>query len=207
MNREKDCLVSVVAPLHNDARVVVSFVQELHAQLAARYENFEMILVDDGSTDNTRQVIDTLLAQVEWLHRPGGGPDWTGCGKAGQEASACLLSSGLAEVWTKPADVGALVWRERAFEVVLDGVWISGVFDRVVIWLDPKQRPARAVVYDFKTDRNVATDLSIAAERHSEQIELYRQVLAVLTGLGVDKIGAEVVFTGLGRKVRVGKHS
>jgi len=148
-----------------------------------------------------------LLAQVEWLHRPGGGPDWTGCGKAGQEASACLLSSELAEVWTKPADVGALVWRERAFEVVLDGVWISGVFDRVVVWLDPKQRPARAVVYDFKTDLNVAPDLSIAAERHSEQIELYRQVLAVLTGLGVDKIGAEVVFTGLGRKVRVGKHS
>jgi ATP-dependent helicase/nuclease subunit A len=148
-----------------------------------------------------------LLAQVEWLDRPGSGPVWTDCSEAGQEASACLQSSELAEVWMKPASAGASVWRERAFEVVLDGVWISGVFDRVVIFLDARQRPERAVVYDFKTDRNVPTDLSDAADRHSEQIELYRQVLAVLTGLAMDKIDAEVVLTGLGRKVRVGKHS
>jgi len=45
------------------------------------------------------------------------------------------------------------VWRERAFEIVLDKVWLTGVFDRVVIERNATGGAVRASVLIFKTDR------------------------------------------------------
>ena len=67
MIREKDCLVSLVAPLHDDAAIVASFVEDAYAVLSSHYENFEMILVDDGSRDGTRKVVETLLSRFDCI--------------------------------------------------------------------------------------------------------------------------------------------
>jgi ATP-dependent helicase/nuclease subunit A len=89
----------------------------------------------------------------------------------------------------------AEVWRERAFEIVLDEAWVTGVFDRVVIWRDANGRAERAVVYDFKTDRGSKADLGRALERHRGQLLLYRRSVAVLTGLPLAAVEAQLVFT------------
>ena len=60
-----DCFVSVVAPLLNDAAIVRSFVDEVLAVLRRSYLNYELVLVDDGSHDDTAQVVDALLPTVE----------------------------------------------------------------------------------------------------------------------------------------------
>ena len=57
-----------------------------------------------------------------------------------------------------------VLWREKAFECAINGKWVSGVFDRVVIENDAK----RVVVYDFKTGS------AAGAER---QLGLYKRVL------------------------------
>jgi len=120
--------------------------------------------------------------------------------RAAAEALACLDAPALATVWTKPAQGD--VWRERAFEAVIDGAWVTGVFDRVVVERDAAGRPARATVYDFKTDLVAdATQAEQAARRHAEQMGLYRRVAARLTGLPEERIGAEIVFTAA--RVRV----
>ncbi len=62
-----DTLVSVVAPLHNDGDIVASFVEELFPILRDNYTHFEVVLVDDGSTDNTLQKVDELLARFDFL--------------------------------------------------------------------------------------------------------------------------------------------
>ena len=56
-----DCFVSVVAPLHDDADIVAAFVGEVVALLKSRYDNYELVLVDDGSTDATWDVASAIL--------------------------------------------------------------------------------------------------------------------------------------------------
>jgi glycosyltransferase involved in cell wall biosynthesis len=57
-----DCFVSVVAPLANDADIVRDFLREVVAVLKENYENYEVVLVDDGSTDATAQGVTEVLA-------------------------------------------------------------------------------------------------------------------------------------------------
>jgi ATP-dependent helicase/nuclease subunit A len=149
--------------------------------------------------------VHTLLAEVEWVSE--GDVEkfaeaWRVRGGAGEEALACLRASGLAAVWKRPDRAEA--WRERAFEVVMDGAWVTGVFDRVVIERDQAAHAVRATVFDFKTDR-VAGDADVAAAvaRHAGQLNLYRRVAAVLTGLDVAAVACELVFTRLRRLARV----
>lgn len=142
-----------------------------------------------------------LLAEVGWAEPRGTeawARKWVGTGAAGQEAADCLAAEALQAVWRQPSAVAEL-WRERAFEAVIDGAWVSGVFDRVVLEHDAKGRPARATVFDFKTDRIAAglppADLQRLAARHGEQLALYRRAVQALTGLPDGAVTAEVVFT------------
>lgn len=120
------------------------------------------------------------------------------------EVAACLRDPELATVWTQPMNVQAIeLWRERSFEVVLDNVWVTGVFDRVVVTRDAAGRALRAIVYDFKTDRFSEDQLVSAVARHEGQLGLYRRVVAVLTGLNPGSVGGELVFTQHRRRVPV----
>jgi ATP-dependent exoDNAse (exonuclease V) beta subunit len=141
--------------------------------------------------------VHALLAEVEWAE-PGVVEKLAAAWRtrnedaaAVAEALACLRSPGLAEVWTKPPGPVGLheVWRERRFETVLDGVWITGTFDRVVVARDAQGRAKRATVFDFKTDATPDPT------RHRSQLALYRQAAKQLTGLAEGAVGAELVFT------------
>uniref|UniRef100_A0A832I6P9 Glycosyltransferase n=1 Tax=Eiseniibacteriota bacterium TaxID=2212470 RepID=A0A832I6P9_UNCEI len=56
-----DCFASVVAPLYNDADIVEAFVRDVIEVLKRTYENYELVLVDDGSTDDTAARVTALL--------------------------------------------------------------------------------------------------------------------------------------------------
>ncbi|MCZ7586758.1 MAG: glycosyltransferase [Deltaproteobacteria bacterium] len=56
-----DCLVSVVAPLHNDAPIIEEFVAAVHAVLSTHYTYYEIVLVDDHSRDATTETVRELL--------------------------------------------------------------------------------------------------------------------------------------------------
>jgi len=64
-------LVSFIIPTHNYGRYVVEAVE---SALAQTYRNFEIIVVDDGSTDNTRQLLEPLRDRLQYIWRPQGGP-------------------------------------------------------------------------------------------------------------------------------------
>lgn len=56
-----DCFVSVVAPLRNDADVVEEFLAELIEVLRNSYTNYEIVLVEGGSDDDTVERVSKLL--------------------------------------------------------------------------------------------------------------------------------------------------
>jgi ATP-dependent exoDNAse (exonuclease V) beta subunit len=137
-----------------------------------------------------------LLSAVEWSDDRAlelwWGNEWPP--EVVAEAKACLQAPGLAHVWRRPA--AGEVWRERAFEIVLDGAWVTGVFDRVVVERGPNGAVLAVAVFDFKTDR-LENELSLAAAagRHAGQMRLYRRVAAVMCGFPLDEIRSELIFT------------
>lgn len=62
-----DCFVSVVAPLENDASIVEGFIVEIVQVLRHNYTNYELVLVNDGATDNTVLEVSKLLPKYECI--------------------------------------------------------------------------------------------------------------------------------------------
>jgi ATP-dependent exoDNAse (exonuclease V) beta subunit len=155
--------------------------------------------------------VHALFAEVEWVEGQGReelAAIWrarAGDGAPAAEAAACLRASALAEIWTRPKGSGrAEVWRERPFEMVLAGAWVTGVFDRAIVERDAAGRAIRARVIDFKTDRFADSGADEAAiRRYAPQLNLYRRAVAILTGLPVSAIACELVLTGRQRRIEV----
>jgi ATP-dependent helicase/nuclease subunit A len=146
--------------------------------------------------------VHAMFASIEWW-ASGGAAAWAdarrqaGADEAAlSECLACLNDPALAWVFARPSGL-AEVWRERPFESVLDGVWITGVFDRVTIERDVTGKClTRVRVVDFKSDRVKEPDEILhATKRHAGQIGLYRRVAAVLTGVSPERIDCCLVFT------------
>ncbi len=94
------------------------------------------------------------------------------------------------------------LWRERRFEVVLDRRWVSGIFDRVVIYRDYEGKTQRAVILDFKSDElDSADDFERASSGYRPQLALYRQALSQILSLDPSQITTQLLFTRPGKLV------
>lgn len=58
-------LISVIIPAYN----IESYIEKtVDSVLSQTYENIEIIIVNDGSTDNTAEVIDVLETKKQRIH-------------------------------------------------------------------------------------------------------------------------------------------
>ena len=170
--------------------------------LRARRASEEDPAETSGLFKSTRQAaqeagsaIHAALRRVLWapeaaaaLAAPGLEPE------AAREALACVREPGLAEFFTKPATPFS-IWREQAFDIMLDGALHTGIFDRVMIHRRADGVATHAVLIDFKTEKLLPTPAE-AAGRHRPQMEIYRRALGQLLAVPLPQIRALVIFTG-----------
>jgi glycosyltransferase involved in cell wall biosynthesis len=63
-------LVSIIIPTYNYAHGVA---ETIDCALAQTYPNVEVIVVDDGSSDNTQEVLSSYGDRIKAIHKPNGG--------------------------------------------------------------------------------------------------------------------------------------
>jgi ATP-dependent helicase/nuclease subunit A len=85
--------------------------------------------------------------------------------------------------------------------VIIDGRWMSGVIDRLLVERDDSGRVRSATVIDFKTDRVEREDDLI--ERYSGQMLAYRMALAMVFEIEAAAIDCALVSTALKRLVKI----
>jgi glycosyltransferase involved in cell wall biosynthesis len=66
-----DPLVSVIIPAYNAAGFINRSIQSAINQT---YQHLEIIVVDDGSTDQTREILSAFEARIRWFTQPNQGP-------------------------------------------------------------------------------------------------------------------------------------
>jgi ATP-dependent helicase/nuclease subunit A len=120
-----------------------------------------------------------------------------------EEFLAAMAAPAIAEAMSKPSG-DAEAWREQAFEYTDGETWVSGRMDRVVVERDGQGRFTRARIIDFKSDRLTSDeDAEALRERYQPQVDLYRKVLAKLTGLKEDDVEAALLLTATGQVLKV----
>jgi len=115
----------------------------------------------------------------------------------------CLHQPEIAGLFKRPSG-RCEIWREQPFEILLEGKWISGVFDRVVISMDNDGKPESAAIIDYKTNRiDLPEKLDEWTEHYRTQLDTYRKAIVRLVRLLPEKIQMFLVFTDAGRVIDI----
>ncbi len=109
----RDCELSVIAPAHNEEANVAALVAQIEAAVAPTGIEYEILIVDDGSTDSTRRKLLELMASRPHLRcvamqktPPGRGNGQSAAFFAGFRAARGRLVATLdADLQNDPADL------------------------------------------------------------------------------------------------------
>ncbi len=110
----------------------------------------------------------------------------------------CMAVQEVRQLFTRPSG-NAKVWRERRFDVTLDGQWISGCFDRVVIHREG-DAVTKVELIDFKTDTCEANELP---KKYAAQLSSYRKVLSRMLTVDESAISPFLIHVRSGTVVPV----
>jgi glycosyltransferase involved in cell wall biosynthesis len=62
--------VSIIIPTYNSAEYIA---ETLDSAFAQTYKNCEIIVIDDGSTDNTKEVLQSYMSKIKYIYKENGG--------------------------------------------------------------------------------------------------------------------------------------
>jgi ATP-dependent helicase/nuclease subunit A len=178
---------------------------------------WELLTERAGNALDYGALVHTLFESIEWLEDLG--DDWEDAlpkhwdekvpivdpgtrAKIHAEVLACLKQPDIHQFFSRDTQGGekARVWREKAFDVVLDGEWVSGIFDRVIFAAD-----GTTAILDFKSNRLAGADedrIQDAALAYAGQISDYRTAMTLLADhVPSTKINVFLLFTDVRRLI------
>ncbi len=138
--------------------------------------------------------VHAALSRVEWLSGSDRATNAATVARLAQDLDhetasvlrSVLESEDTGQAFLKPQ--GAVdLWREKAFELLLDDRWVSGRFDRVVVTRDAGGRATDAAVIDIKVHGSCLSEADLR-EHHQAQMRTYRAAAARLLGLAEKRI-------------------
>ncbi|MEM6909980.1 MAG: UvrD-helicase domain-containing protein [Verrucomicrobiota bacterium] len=117
-------------------------------------------------------------------------------GPEGQLVHDCLKVPEIGSLFDRAAYHAQAELRcEQAFDVVLDGQWVSGVIDRLII------EPDQVTIVDFKTD--ALESVAQLRERYAGQMKGYRRAMAKVLGRENDRMEVFLLSTHLKALIEV----
>ncbi len=134
--------------------------------------------------------IHALLESIDWLADGRWNPPSPISQEAHELMQECLSHSAIRELFKKPEEP-FLLWREQPFDLLINHRWVSGCFDRVVIFHDKQGRVTKATLIDFKTDQGSREKLLAL---YSPQLASYRQALSQILKLPEEKISTYIIL-------------
>ncbi|MBN2302224.1 MAG: UvrD-helicase domain-containing protein [Lentisphaerae bacterium] len=107
----------------------------------------------------------------------------------------CMKAEPVIQALSRP-DGHALLWREKQFEIMLNGSLLSGAFDRVTISIDASKRYTQAFILDYKSSV-VESEAAInrKANDYKPQMEAYRTALAHILKIPESSVTTKLLFT------------
>lgn len=60
--------ISIIVPFFNEEVILKKKANEIHAYFKKNFSNFEVIFVDDGSTDSSKSIVTSVIKEVNNLH-------------------------------------------------------------------------------------------------------------------------------------------
>ncbi len=200
-----------IAPPREPIRLSFGFDSVAQKATPSREEDFEVDLSSQFTGERERRLsvgvaVHELFELIEWVE--GCVPDdlyaaWrktASCSaqvaaEAGNIFSKALSGERVRRELTRPAG-NVELWRERRFETILGGKWVSGAWDRVLVHKDATGAAEKAVIIDFKTDVVAsADDVRRLEDRYRGQQRMYRDVLAHALNLSPSRIETRLLFT------------
>ena len=113
-----------------------------------KHQNFSQMLMDRGGLEYGN-LVHQCFESIKWWD---GELHWSG-----DEKIRALVLECVENPTVKPffeSRDGLVVFREQAIESILDGVWVSGVIDRLLVEFDENGKALNAAIMDFKTDKS-----------------------------------------------------
>ena len=152
-----------------------------------KHRNFSQMVMDRGGLEYGN-LVHGCFESIEWW---GGELDWSE-----DEGVSVLVKECVENASVRPffeSRDGLRVYREQAVESILDGVWVSGVIDRLLVEFDADGNAMNAAIMDFKTDK--VDDPSVLVERYGEQLERYRRMICQAYSLTDENVFAVILST------------
>ncbi len=154
-----------------------------------KYTNFAKMVMDRSGLDFGNKV-HACFESVQWWE---GELAWNGDKVVKDIVTDCMNEPSIVPYFTYQDSLK--VYREQAIEAIVDGVWSSGIVDRLLISYDVKGEIENIAIIDFKTDRVESKDE--LRELYRAQVEQYKLMLASVYPINPNFIYGVLISTHL----------
>jgi len=170
--------VTVIIPAYNCAQFISEAIESVLAQI---YKDYEIVVVDDGSTDTTAEVLKKYKGKISYVYQANGGPSKarnTGVVNSNGEYIAFLDQD---DAWLPEKlqlQVELLEYNEKAALVYTDGYILgTGSFARPETWsrrIFQERQPRRGnVLTDLFLDNFILTSSVIVRKKCLEEAGIF----------------------------------